>query len=272
MRREYVDTPRGQVHLRRAGDGGRAVLLLHQTAASGAMFERFAAELLALAPGLQLIAPDTAGFGMSFAPQTAYDLDDWAADVSAVMDGLQIECSDVLGHHTGAAIATVLAARAPERVRSLAMIGSVALPAGERALWSASVSGMRIDEAGSHLAIAWTQVATIDGDPNAFPPDLALRHREVVDKLHAGERWHEAYLAVFGTDVAAVLATTTAPALLLCGTADVLHEYVSTAREARPDMQYVELDSGAYVLDQEPRLVAAPYAGFLDSIRHGAHS
>lgn len=263
MHRSYVDTPRGQVHLRRAGHGPETVLLLHQTAASSAMYEAFAAALLAAEPDrYTLVAVDTPGFGMSFTPEEPFDLRSWAEDLLDLIDGLG-EPVHLLGHHTGASIAIAMAAARPSAVASLTMIGATVLPDAERARWEAGVTGMRIAESGEHLATAWTQVANIDGDPLAFPPELALRHREAVDKLHAGARWHEAYLTVFRTDVRSLLAASVAPALLLCGTADVLHPYVPDTLAARDGIASVELDAGAYVLDQDPGIVVAPLLAFL---------
>ncbi|NQX10886.1 alpha/beta hydrolase [Microbacteriaceae bacterium VKM Ac-2855] len=260
MRRSYADTPRGQVHLRRAGHGPETVLLLHQTAASSAMYEAFAAEFLAAESAkYTLIAVDTPGFGMSFTPEDPYDLGDWADDLLAAVEGPM----HVLGHHTGASIAVAMAARAAERIASLTMIGATVLPDAERARWEAGVVGMQLADSGAHLSTAWWQVANIDGDPNAYPPSLALRQRETVDKLRAGSRWHEAYLTVFRTDVRALLASSTAPALLICGTADVLYPYVASTLAARDGITSVELDAGAYVLDQEPAAVVAPLLDFL---------
>ncbi|WP_245545831.1 alpha/beta fold hydrolase [Nocardia higoensis] len=115
MRRTYLDTPRGQIHVRLAGDGDDLILLLHQTAASSVMYERFAAEMLAAGCGARyrLLAPDTPGFGMSFTPDRPYDLNDWAADMFAALDSVDAGRVHLLGHHTGAAIAGVMAATRP---------------------------------------------------------------------------------------------------------------------------------------------------------------
>jgi pimeloyl-ACP methyl ester carboxylesterase len=265
MRRDYIDTPRGQVHLRRAGAGPETILLLHQTASSGAMFERFADALLGTETGSRysLLAPDTPGFGMSFTPADPYDLDAWAHDLVAVLDGLDITEAHVLGHHTGAAIGICVAAGFRDRVRTLTMIGALGIPEDERAAWHAEVTGMRPSASGAHLAEAWWQVGHIDSQPTAYSPALELQHREAVDKLRAGARWHEAYLTVFSTDVADRLTATGAPALLICGREDILFPYVSTTLSAKPGIAYVELDAGAYVLDQQPELVLEPLTEFL---------
>lgn len=268
MRRGYVDVADGQVHVRQFGIGDELVILLHQTAASSAMFEGFAEELVTspLARSHRFVAMDTPGFGMSFVPDDPFDIDAWALTVLEVADAFGAETFHLLGHHTGAATAIAVAALAPHRVRSLAMIGGLVLGAEEAARWEAGVRGMTIDESGEHLAVAWHQVANIDGDPAAFPPDLALRHREAVDKLTAGTRWHEAYLSVFRSDLGSALARTGCPAILFSGTADVLHPYAGTTLAAREGIHYVELVAGAYVLDQEPTLVTAPYTRFLEEL------
>lgn len=268
MHRGYLDLAAGQVHLRECGAGETLVLLLHQTAASSAMFEKFAGELVTGEWGRthRVVALDTPGFGMSYRPADPYDVADWARVVLEAADALGARSFHLLGHHTGAAIAIAVAAAAPERVASLAMIGPLVLSAAERAEWEASVTGLVIDEAGSHLGTVWHQVATIDGDPLAYPPDLALRQREAVDKLAAGERWHEAYLTVFRTHLGAQLASTTCPAVLFSGTADVLHPFAAATLATRGDIEFHELAAGAYVLDQQPALVAAPYARFLQRI------
>ncbi len=145
------------------------------------------------------------------------------------------------------------------------MIGAVAMDEPDRLGWQAGVRAMTLDPQGTHLAEAWRQVGTIDADP-AFAPDAVLRHREVVDKLRAGTRWHEAYLAVFGTDMMSVLGRVTAPSLLLCGSSDILHPYVPATRRALPQAHYVPLAGGGYVLDQNPRAVLDPYIAFLSTI------
>ncbi|HLS77556.1 MAG TPA: alpha/beta fold hydrolase [Nocardia sp.] len=152
MRRTCLDTPRGRVHARLAGDGDDLIPLLHQTAASSVMYERFVAAMLAAGCGARyrFLAPDTPGFGMSFTPETPYDPNDWADDMFAAVDALADGTGSprrvhLLGHHTGAAIAGVMAATRPDRVASLAMIGAVAMDEPDRLGRRAGVRAMTVD-------------------------------------------------------------------------------------------------------------------------------
>ncbi|UZF46650.1 alpha/beta fold hydrolase [Rhodococcus rhodochrous] len=267
MHRFYVDTPCGQIHARTAGSGPEMVLLLHQTAASSAMYEAFAAKFLEAGHGERytLVAADTPGFGMSYVPHEQYALERWADDMAAVLDALGAQRAHVLGHHTGAAIAATMAARHPDRIVSLAMVGATAMTLQDRTRWHVGVTAMTPTMDGAHLLTAWEQVGTIDADL-AYAPDLVLRHREVVDKLRAGVRWHEAYLAVFSTDVGALLEKVTAAALLLCGTSDVLYPYVPETVCAIPHARFVALEGGGYILDQDPAAILEHYIGFLTDI------
>jgi pimeloyl-ACP methyl ester carboxylesterase len=265
IQRGYVDTPEGQIHYRRAGSGPVTVLLLHQTAASSAMYEAFMTALIAERgeDAFTLIALDTPGFGQSYRPAEQYSLEAWSDAVASAVTGLGVAGFHVVGHHTGASIGILLAAREPRRVQSLTMIGAVAMSAAEAAARHGAVRGLVLDDSGRHLIEVWEAVNSIDGDPEAHPPSIELREREAVDKLTAGTRWHEAYLAVFGTDLVSPLSRVGCPILLLCGRADVLFPYVATTRDANPGMTVVELDAGAYVLDQDPGLVVAPFLDFI---------
>jgi pimeloyl-ACP methyl ester carboxylesterase len=257
MRRGYVDVTRGQLHHRSAGDGPTTVVLLHQTAASGAMYEAFTAACLAAEGGddFRFIALDTPGFGSSFVPAEHYDIGDFARDFLEALDALGVDSFHVLGHHTGVAMAVRLGVIAPERVLSVTMFGPLAITAEQNADHFAKIHPIVYEETGHYLLDVWDYAS---GAPVGSPlrPDLALHHREVVDKLHAGDRFHEAYEAVFTTDIGADMARVTAPLLLLASSADSLNVYLDQTLAANPAMLHRELDAGVYVFDQDPALVA----------------
>lgn len=68
------------------------------------------------------ILPDLPGFGGSPAPHSLLTIADRAAEVLAAADRLGVEKFDLVGHSYGGAVALTLAASAPERIRSLALL------------------------------------------------------------------------------------------------------------------------------------------------------
>jgi pimeloyl-ACP methyl ester carboxylesterase len=258
MRRGYVDVGRGQLHYRSAGTGPNTVVLLHQTASSGAMYEGFVDTFLAGPDGgdYRFIAFDTPGFGHSFTPAEHYDIGAFSKDFVEALDALGVGSFHVLGHHTGVAMAVRLGVTEPARVKSVTMFGPLALTADQNAGHFEKIHPIVYDETGAYLLDVWNYAS---GAPVGSPlrPDLDLHHREVVDKLKAGNRFHEAYEAVFTTDVGADMARVTAPLLLLASAADSLNIYLEQTLAANPAMLHRELDAGVYVFDQDPALVAS---------------
>lgn len=151
----YADTPLGQLHHVEQGEGP-VLLLLHQTPRSADEFREL---LPLLSRGFRTIAMDMLGFGMSPsvpAPQTIEGMADGAV---ALLDALGIEKAAVLGHHTGAAVALELAARAPARVPALVLSSAPWIDETRRAAHHDS-SGPSVDRAvqaddGSHLTALW---------------------------------------------------------------------------------------------------------------------
>lgn len=122
-------------------------------------------------------------------------------------------------------------------------------------------AGSVIQADGSHLAKIWKRVQRLDPHPSP-----ALCHREAVDNLRAGERYHEAYQAVFTQDFPALFAQVQCPILMLCGEHDVLMPYFQPACAARPDAKSLVLPGGTYVVDDYPDEVAAAVHSFLSAM------
>ncbi|NSC20504.1 alpha/beta hydrolase [Streptomyces albus subsp. chlorinus] len=98
-----------------SGGTGPVLLALHGHFGRGRIFEPLAE---ALADRYRVIAPDQRGHGRTdsagdFSPEA------YADDAVALLDALDVPSAAVLGHSMGGAVAFVLAARAPERVRAL---------------------------------------------------------------------------------------------------------------------------------------------------------
>ena len=100
---------------------GRPVLLLHGFPQTHRCFDGVAARLLAAEPGLRLLAPDQRGYSPGARPAgpSAYAMGELVADALAILDAAGVGTVDVVGHDWGAAVGWNLAARHPERVRTL---------------------------------------------------------------------------------------------------------------------------------------------------------
>jgi pimeloyl-ACP methyl ester carboxylesterase len=74
------------------------------------------------------IAPDQRGHGDSDRPPRGYSIDDFATDLVALLDALGIGRANLVGHSLSSVIARRVAARYPERVDRLVLVGAVATP------------------------------------------------------------------------------------------------------------------------------------------------
>ena len=118
--RRTLGTARGEVGLSEAGErSDRTVLLLHGVALSGRLWHGVMEEL---AGSFHLVAPDLPLHGATPAgPDEDFHLEALAGFVEAVADGLGLSSFDLVANDTGGAIAQVVAARSPGRVRTLAL-------------------------------------------------------------------------------------------------------------------------------------------------------
>lgn len=251
----YVSFSDGQLHYRYAvGRGIVPSIFLHQTASSSAMFSAVMERLDDVG---SMYAFDTPGFGGSSRPSVKPDVSYYVQSLLEGIEALGIKEFNLFGHHTGAAIACQMAAEHPDKVRRLGMIGPVQLTAEERSGWyETAIKPLQIDQSATHLEQVWQRVTNLDSQPIAYPVSAELATREAIDTLIAGDRWHEAYEAVFSQDFPAFLSKVRCPILMVCGDGDVLYPYFRRACEARPDAKAIELQAGAYVLDQEPDVMA----------------
>jgi pimeloyl-ACP methyl ester carboxylesterase len=97
------------------------VLFLHGFTDSWRSFEPV---LPHLPRSIRAFALSQRGHGGADRPATGYSPDDFASDVAAFMDALQLERAVIVGHSMGACIAHCFAAAYPERTMGLVLMGA----------------------------------------------------------------------------------------------------------------------------------------------------
>lgn len=80
-----------------------------------------------LSDTFELIIPDLRGFGNSSTVDSFYAMEDFAADVAALLDQLEIQKAAIVGHSMGGYVALAFARLYPERVTGLGLVSSQAL-------------------------------------------------------------------------------------------------------------------------------------------------
>ncbi len=177
------------------------------------------------------ISVDLPGSGESDKPQGPYSTETYADQLSGFLGAIGIERAHVAGVSLGAAVATHLAARHPERVRTLSL----------HSAWDRTDVYLRtILELWRSLARALPTVAdaVIQGIfPLCFTPEMYVERPEYAQALADFVRGRpaqplEAFMsqteAVLAHDASAVLAEIDAPTLLTFGA----HDLVTSTRFA----------------------------------------
>lgn len=253
----YVTIGAGQIHFRRQQGPGLPVICLHQTASSGAMWEK---TMQRMTGQREFIALDTPGFGGSFDPaQTPESMGTYAEWLLEALDGLGVRRYHILSHHTGACIAAEMIARQPAEIASVAMIGPVPLTPKERAEFSKHYSTpFSPDADGDYLRTTWGYLTGLGAHA-----DLALHHREVVDTLRAYQGRFMAYTNVWRQDFSTPFLAITVPLLLMCAEDDVLWPFFQRARTMMPSADAVVLHGANFEPDLDPDGVVHAYRQFL---------
>jgi pimeloyl-ACP methyl ester carboxylesterase len=268
--RGYAPGPHGLVHYQDTGavvvprglESVLPLILLHQAPMSSRQFD--SVYPLLAERGIRAIGVDTPGFGMSDPTPFVPKVDDWASSVIAVMDHLRIRKANVLGHHTGALLATELALQYPKRVEKLIINGPFPITADERQKRLASNKVNEIDfeyrPDGQHLASSFMTRWNMYGEGG----NPKLTTRVMVEKFQGfGPFWY-GHHAAYQYDHLTKMRSITRPTLLLVNTGDQIYPMASRARAARPDFAYAEIQGGGVdIVDQKPVEWADAVANYL---------
>ena len=190
------------------------ILLVHGYTDNSRSFSLLAPHL---ADSFRLLAVDLRGHGASSAPECCYALTELAYDLRLVLDVLQIERASLVGHSLGSMVGQVFAARWPERVDRLVLIGS-ATSASEVAardgwLWE------RVHALEAPIDPAAEFMQEWYASPTPVDPDFL--EREIAESAAVPTHvWRGVLYELEITEFGRVLAGVEAPTLILWGEED----------------------------------------------------
>ncbi|MGW7268828.1 alpha/beta fold hydrolase [Streptomyces sp. NPDC054842] len=245
---------------------------------------RYLGDLGGLSAHRRLIVADLRGTGGSAVPADAstYRCDRLVDDIEALRAHLDLPRVDLLGHSAGTNVAVQYAARHPERLRTLVLVGPSTRAVGLEVTGRTRRDLARLRSGEPWFASAYAALETLTegagGDPEAIAPFFYGRWDDAARRHHvAGRPRNEDAVAHFAAEGAftpratrEALAALPAPVLLLTGEYDVNSPPGAVAELAAlfPDaLPAVQPGAGHYPwLDDAGRFVATT-EGFL--ARHG---
>jgi pimeloyl-ACP methyl ester carboxylesterase len=256
LRKRYVDTGFGQMHLVECG-AGDPVVLLHQTPRS---WREYAAVLPLIGASARAVAVDTLGFGQSADLDGPASIEVFADAVIAVLDGLGLPTASLVGHHTGGVIALEVAARLGGRIPALVLSAVPFVDAArrQRVRNRPPIDWVAPSSDGTHLAQLWRRRQMF------YPVGSGrLLTRFVADGLRAGERVEDGHLAVNRYHMEDRLPLIRSRCLLLCGRED--HYSLPDQRRLQAALQCpsVVIDGGVPLPEQRPADFAHQVLAFI---------
>jgi pimeloyl-ACP methyl ester carboxylesterase len=234
IKKAYVDTQYAQIHYRysiptkNTTKKSTPIIFLHKSASSSASYESLIRLYSSL--GYTCYAPDMPGFSSSFDPSPS-DIAEikikgtkWF--ISVFMEAFhlmglprdQSRCY-VMEHHSGAVLATEIAALYPDFVASICLVGSTVMNAEERAamkeIFFKPFNEPVLDCA--HLLKIWDYLSKI-----GIGGDLGLWQREAIDHIRAWKGRNLIYGAVWAQDAERIYMDVKCPIMLMCAADDVI--------------------------------------------------
>lgn len=250
---------------------GPALVLVNGYAATGADWDPEL--LMRLARSFEVICPDNRGVGASTLGDGPLTIDGMAADLGAMLDALELGRVPVVGWSMGGFIVQRLAAQAPARVASMALLSTD--PGGPQAVLSdPSVWAKLIDHSGTPRQRASRLISLLF--PPALAPEIDRQFGEVVAAARAALsldalRAQEAAMNAWHADEQLGPSPEAAPPILVIhGSEDVVIPAANIAPLAArwPGCEIERFAGGHAFMAQEPRRTAdliLSFAGALDA-------
>jgi pimeloyl-ACP methyl ester carboxylesterase len=225
---------------------GQPVLLIHGSPGSSDVLRRLM-ERMPLR--YRCIVPDLPGFGASTHKIADYSFKAHARYLLELMDRLGIRRAHLVAFSMGGGVALSIAALAPDRAASIAMISAIGVQEHE-------LSGSYIVNHGAHGALFLFLWLMREGTPHFGFLDRGFYTVEFARNFYDSDQ----------RPLRAVLQRYRGPMLIVHGKGDP-HVPLSAAIEHHrlvPQSELVVLDDNHYMIFERPERVAAPLVRFLD--------
>ena len=263
LERGYLPTSDGLIHYASSSVNPSKgnLVLLHQISGSARMFESLM-PLLAQR-GWSSLAIDMLGFGMSDAAPMGFGVEDHTdAMLEAIAVFYGAGAVTLVGHHTGARLAAVMAANHPERVQNLIVMG-LPLYRSEQLRethWQVMPSRrVALSESGDHLLYEWNRLRRLDPEAS-----LATIQRELVDTLLA-DSYVDAYEMVRRHRLDDIVGRLRCPVLFIAATSDPLIDHQEYAASRIRGAEFVTVEGATYVIDDKPDRICELVVDFVES-------
>jgi pimeloyl-ACP methyl ester carboxylesterase len=263
VHRRYIEGRYGQIHIRIAEPISGQIcapplILFHQSPLSGRMFDKL---LPYLAQNRRVIAVDTPGYGESDRPIKRPTLAEYG---NAMLDALVENFGpvfDILGYHTGAAIAADIAARRQEVRRVIFIAMPFFGDTRRKSLLAQLAEEKSYADDGSHLVQLWTGTFGVKPEGQSVD-DVA---RIVAEKQRVGLSGEWALLAAMELDLVPILDAISVPVLVVAPH-DGLQTQSRAAAARINGAKLIEMPDLAYGLfDAVPKRIAEIVLPFLDA-------
>ncbi|KAF1815652.1 alpha/beta-hydrolase [Eremomyces bilateralis CBS 781.70] len=277
LKKGYVDTSHGQIHYRYIFPSTQTtiqkepIIFLHKSASSSASYELLMQYYAS--QGYACYAPDMPGFGGSFDPSKAAiaEIEEqgtvwYSATFMQAFEALGLAgngCTTpchIIGHHSGAVLAVEFAARYPEFVATICLVGPTVMSVEERAAMKEIFFKPFNEPArdGSHLLKTWEYLGNM-----GVGEDITLWQREAVDHIRAWKGRMLIYGAVWAQKSEDLYKQVSCPILLMCARDDVLWRYFGHVHGLREGVQAIEITGGNFEPDRDVEGIAKALSPFL---------
>jgi non-heme chloroperoxidase len=257
-----VELP-GQVRLSYAEQGdpsGVPVLFLHGATDSWRSFERVFPHL---PESIRAIAVTQRGHGDSSRPATGYRCQDFAADLAAFMDALDLGTAVIAGHCMGGSFAQRFALDYPERTQGLVLAGSFPTMRGNpdvQQLWDSAISTLT-DPVDRSFVVEFQESTLAQPLPERFFETVIRESLKVPARV-----WKEVFASLLREDFSGELGRIKVPTLIVWGDRDAFcprRDQDTLARAITTSQLVVYSETGHALHWEEPEHFAEDLMEFI---------